>query len=206
MLVENWGKWHFSHPSEAMKWLKRQLRSPEPQWVHGWRHAAEKEPRKFPKRKPVEIPEGSGIFSVCVIIWAQRSSCVPESVTKWPRWLLPNTSSHSTRMGAKLVLIESVIHRCSPPSEGKKQTRAVSHVLCPGFDRAPFFFWAKRRNKQDHRWVNGWILLPSKSETQSESTLQSSRMQDRTQGWALVLQTSICTVTPGNTWKNQDVE
>lgn len=65
----------------------------------------EREPRKSPKWKPIDIPEEP----------RSRSS---ESVTKWPRWLLPNTSSHSTGMGAKLVLIEGVIHRCSPLSEG----------------------------------------------------------------------------------------
>lgn len=213
LLVDNWRKWHFSHPTacnEAMKWHQKNKKD---SYVPLSRNECmdggmllENEPRKSPKWKPAEIPEGPRIVSVCVIIWAPRSSRLPESVTKWPRWLLPNTSSHSTRMGAKLVLIESVIHRCSPPSEGGKQTRAVSHIFCRCFDEGAVFFWVTRRNKQDHRWINGWILLPSKSETQSESTLQSSQMQDRTQGWPPVLQTSISTVTPGNMWKNQDVE
>lgn len=88
----------------------------------------ENENRKSPKWKPIEIPEGLGIFPLCVIIRARRGSSVPESVTKWPRWLFPNTRSHSTRMGAKLVLIESVIHRCSPPGEGESR-----HKLFPTF-------------------------------------------------------------------------
>lgn len=47
-------------------------------------------------------------------------------------------------MGAKLVLIESVIHRCSPPSE-EEEGGGGRHELFPTFPvdaltRAPFFF------------------------------------------------------------------
>lgn len=101
------------------------------------------------ENKPKNPPSGSLLKSQKVLessLSALSISRVPESVTKWPCWLLPNTSSHSTRMGAKLVLIEGVIHRCSPPSEGRKQTRAVSHIFCRRFDEGTVFFWVTRRN------------------------------------------------------------
>lgn len=112
----------------------------------------ENEPGKSPKWKPFEIPEASGIVPSCIIIRGRRSSNVPESVTKWPRWLFPNASSHSTRMGAKLVLIESVIHRCSPPGEGGSRHKLLPTFPVDASTRAPFFpLSVRERNKQDHR-------------------------------------------------------
>lgn len=112
----------------------------------------ENEPRKSPKWKPFEIPEAPGIVPICIIIPARRS--VPESVTKWPRWLFPNASSHSTRMGAKLVLIESVIHRCSPPGEGGSRHKLLPTFPVDASTRAPFFSPLRHREKQTGPQVN----------------------------------------------------
>lgn len=163
----------------------------------------ENEPRKSPKWKPIEIPEGLGIFPLCSIIRARRSSSVPESVTKWPRWLFPNTRSHSTRMGAKLVLIESVIHSCSPPSEGESR-----HKLFPTFSvdpstRAPVFF---PRSRRETHWTTG-------EQTDEFYYHQSQKLSQRVHYRAHKCKTGprsdhwsckhLYLVTPGNTWKNQ---
>lgn len=61
------------------------------------------------------------------------------------------------------------------------------------------------RNEETHRWVNRWsrTLLPSKSSTQSRSTVQSSQMQDRTYRWPLVLANITSTKTPVSAWRNE---
>lgn len=128
----------------------------------------EKKPRKSPKWKPIEIPEGP----------RSRSS---ESVTKWPRWLLPNTSSHSTGMGAKPVLIEGVIHRCSPLSEGgEADTSCFLHFL----SARQLFFLGHEEKIQTGPQVNKRMnfITTKVRKSQSERTPQSSQMLARSQG------------------------
>lgn len=108
------GNWHFPHPTtlnEVIQWHRDRVRIPQSpkgcmdgciQFYNGH------EKEKGSQEAAYLNPRGPRESTLCIIIPTRCNSSILESVTKWHCWDFLNTSSHPTRMGAKLVLIERV--------------------------------------------------------------------------------------------------